>query len=119
MWRTAVLMAAYVPWGFLYFALAFSIMYSPVWLQLPVLLGYVALYGVLSYLWLKGERLTRLFSALIVPLPTLLFVAFSEYLSTGNADFALRWLAMLAIHAGGVFAAALLDMLRMRTLRRA
>ncbi|MEJ2481294.1 MAG: hypothetical protein P8Y78_14275 [Acidihalobacter sp.] len=112
-------MAGYVPWGFLYFALAFSIMYSPVWLQLPVLFGYVALYGALSYLWLKGGRLVRLCSALIVPLPVLLFVAFSEYHSTGNPGVALRWLTMLAIHAAGVFAAALLNMLHMRTLRRA
>lgn len=114
MWRTVILMAAYVLWVFLYFALAFSIMYDPVWVRLPVLLGYVGLYGALSYLWLKGRR-GRMISALLVPVPVLLFVAAAEYHSTGDAALSLRWLAMLPIHAGGVFAAALLGWRRVRT----
>lgn len=108
MWRTAILMAGYVPWLFLYFALAFSIIYSPVWLQLVVLFCYVALYGALSYLWLKGAGPGRLLAALSVPVPVLALAAFSGYLSSPDAGAALRWLLMLAIHAAGVLAAALL-----------
>jgi hypothetical protein len=118
MWRTVILMAAYALWVFLYFALAFSIMYYPYWVQLPVLLGYVGLYGTLSYLWLTGRR-ARLISALIVPVPVLLFVVAAEYHSTGNAAFSLRWLTMLPIHAGGVFAAAMLGRRRVRTMHGA
>ena len=115
MWRTAILMTGYAPWVFLYFALAFSIMYDPAWVQLPVLLGYVGLYGAVSYRWLKGRR-ARLISALVVPLPVLLFVAAAEYHSTGDAALALRWFAMLPVHAGGVFAAALFGRRRVRTM---
>jgi hypothetical protein len=119
MWRIVILMAGYVPWLFLYFPLAFSIMYSPAWLQLPVLVGYVALYGVLSYRWLGGGRIVRVFCALAVPLPVLVIIALSEYHSSGNADFVLRWLVMLVIHAGGVLTAALLSRLSVSTRYRA
>ncbi|MEJ2632538.1 MAG: hypothetical protein P8011_03300 [Acidihalobacter sp.] len=119
MWRIVILMAGYAPWIFLYFPLAFSIMYSPPWLQLPVLVGYVALYGVLSYRWLSGSRMiARVLCAFAIPLPVLAVIALSEYHSLGNVGFILRWLVMLVIHAGGVLTAALLSRLSARTRYR-
>ena len=106
-WRLVALAAFYIPWVYLNMMLAFLVMYSPVVIQLPILWGFSGLYGVISFVFLKGVPLSRLMQGFIVPLPVLIYLFWSDLQSTNDIERAIRWFVYFPVYSVGLVGAML------------
>ena len=104
MWRTGLLMLAYIPWMSVYMMLAFATMYAPI-IAVSITWTWLMIFGLVSFWWLEGRTRRPLIQALTVPLPMTLFLFGVDLESTGELRRASQWLLTLPLHALGVLAA--------------
>jgi hypothetical protein len=105
MWRTVLLMIAYVPWMSIYILFAFAVLYAIPPVALLATWGWLAIYGGLSFFGLLGHTSRPFLQATLVPLPLSLFLFGWDLETAGDPYRAAQWLWSVPAHLLGALSA--------------